>query len=144
MVRLNNQIIYVWAIYLLAGVLATGGTLRLFSSSSATAVATVALGFGFIGGLGYVLLYYRSWNVLVQDGNLTIRRGVFRKKKTVVPRKQIQHIDVEARLVERAFGVSRLVVYTAGSPHSDLTIPGLDSNGVRRLREQLSRGSTDD
>ncbi|QRV16970.1 PH domain-containing protein [Haloterrigena salifodinae] len=147
MPQLNKRIVYVWTIYLLLISIASGGVLRVLQSHSSPISRTVTVavpGIGFVVGFAYLFLHYRSWNVTIRDDELSIQRGVIRRKETFIPCEQIQHIDVEVRLIERVFGLSRLVVYTAGSPHSDLSVPGLDSNDANTLREQLSRGGADE
>ncbi|WP_254532138.1 PH domain-containing protein [Natrinema gelatinilyticum] len=141
MVGLNRRIVLVWTVYLLVISALMYGSLRVLQSSVDPVSPTVIIvvpGVSFVIGLAYLLLQYRSWDVVMQDEELRLQRGVLRTKQTFIPYKQIQHIDVEARPLERVFGLSRLVVYTAGAPRSDLVVPGLDSSDALVLQERLS------
>lgn len=137
----DSRLLYVWLVYLAAISIGIWGVLRLanpYSGPFADAMAITLPVAGFLAGFAYILLRYRSWQVTVREEELLLRRGVFREKTTFVPRNRIQHIDVEARLIERVFGLARIVVYTAGSPHSSVIVPGLDRADASELRERLS------
>ncbi len=54
-----------------------------------------------------------------------MEHGVFVKVKTMVPFVRIQHVDTQKSVVDRLLGVSSVVVYTAGSRGSDVSIPGV-------------------
>ena len=76
-------------------------------------------------GLVWVLLRYRVWAYEVRADALYLQRGVLTHTRTVVPYVRIQHVDTTRGPVERALGLSTLVVYTAGSRGADVSIPGL-------------------
>ncbi|MCU4717407.1 PH domain-containing protein [Halapricum hydrolyticum] len=76
-------------------------------------------------GAGHALLLYRSWSYEVREDSLLLDRGVITRVRTVVPYVRVQHIDTSRGPIERAAGLSSLVVYTAGSRGADVTIPGL-------------------
>ena len=76
-------------------------------------------------GIGHALLLYRSWSYEVREDSLLLDRGVITRVRTVVPYVRVQHIDTSKGPIERAVGLSTLVVYTAGSRGADVTIPGL-------------------
>ncbi len=145
MIRLNRRILYVWTIYVLLLAIAAWGALYVlwsgFDPVSTTGTTAIVLFSG--SGLIYSWFRYRSWDVAIRDEELLLQRGVLRKKKTFVPYKQIQHIDVEARPLERLFGLSRLVIHTAGSPHSSLVVPGLTASDASALKGSCQGGSDD-
>lgn len=76
-------------------------------------------------GVGHALFLYRSWSYEVREDSLFLDRGVVTRVRTVVPYVRVQHIDTSKGPIERAVGLSTLVVYTAGSRGADVTIPGL-------------------
>ena len=78
---------------------------------------------------------YRIWRYQVAEDALELRRGLVRRIHSAIPYFRVQHIDVAQGPVERAVGLSRLVVHTA-SAGTDATIPGIaagDAEGLRRL-----------
>ncbi|WP_123534844.1 PH domain-containing protein [Halosimplex salinum] len=90
-------------------------------------------------GLARTLYLYRSWRYVVREESLYLTRGVFTKVQTVVPYVRVQHIDTRRSAFERALGLSRLVVYTAGSRGADVTIPGLTPERAEDLQSRLER-----
>jgi uncharacterized protein len=78
---------------------------------------------------------YRHWRYQVATDALELRHGVVRRIHSAIPYFRVQHIDVAQGPVERAMGLSRLVLHTA-SAGTDATIPGIaagDAEGLRRL-----------
>lgn len=125
-------------------VIASVGLLSvLYMLSTRTSVITernsvIVSAASFCIGLIYTVARYRSWEFDVSEEEIHLQRGVIRHKQTLVPRAHIQYVDLETKLVERIFGLSRIVLYTAGSPHSNLVIPGLDAEVATELRQALS------
>jgi len=83
----------------------------------------------------------RYW--LDADG-LQIRRGVWWRSVTYVPRSRIQHTDVSQGPVERSYGLGTLVVYTAGTHHARVALPGLAYEVALALRDDLRVERADD
>jgi membrane protein YdbS with pleckstrin-like domain len=54
-----------------------------------------------------------------------------------VPYVRVQHIDTSRGPIERAVGLSTLVVYTAGSRGADVTISGLTPPEADDLQTRL-------
>lgn len=90
-------------------------------------------------GLGHAVLRYRAWHYEVREDSLFLNRGVVTLVRTVVPYVRIQHVDVSRGPVERALGLSSVVVYTAGSRGADVTIPGLPPARADDLQARLKR-----
>ena len=87
---------------------------------------------------------YRFASYRVDGDGLEIARGVHWRTITNVPRSRVQHTDVSQGPIERRFGLGTLIVYTAGTEHSRVTLPGLDFTMARRLRTQLLPGGQND
>jgi membrane protein YdbS with pleckstrin-like domain len=106
--------------------------------------------FAVVGILGVVhaLLRYRRWGYELRDDDLFIERGVLTEIRTVVPFVRVQHVDTRRSPFERAFDLSRVVVYTAGSRQADVAIPGLTPEAAtelqRRLRDLAVESENDD
>lgn len=97
--------------------------------------------FVLVAALGVVrsVYRYRSWAYVVRPESLFLRRGVLTHVQSVVPYVRVQHIDTHRGAVERLFGLSSLVVYTAGSRGADVTIPGLTPERASALQARLER-----
>ena len=79
------------------------------------------------------------------DGDgLQLRRGVLWQIVTHVPRSRVQHTDVSQGPLERRYGLGTLVVYTAGTNHARVALPGLAHEVARALRDELRAERADD
>ncbi|MBS3761373.1 PH domain-containing protein [Halodesulfurarchaeum sp.] len=140
MERLNARVQIIWGlIALLAGaVLAAavaGGLIWFDLGQPSIAVLVFALVAGLL--LVHAHLRYRIWRFDVQTDALFLHRGVLTRVRTVVPYVRVQHVDTQRNPLERTIGLSRVVVYTAGSRGADVTIPGLRPERAESLQEQL-------
>ena len=95
-----------------------------------------------IGALAWHLLRwpaiaYRHASYRVDEDGLEIHRGVYWRTITTVPRSRIQHTDVSQGPLERRYGLGTLVVYTAGTQHSQVSVPGLEFTIAQRIRVHL-------
>ena len=70
---------------------------------------------------------------------LQVVRGWVFHTDTVVPFVRVQHIDVTRGPLDKAFGTASLVVHTAGTHNSIVTLPGLAPERAAEIRE-LIRG----
>lgn len=68
---------------------------------------------------------------------LRVVRGLMFRKDTIVPFSRVQHIDVEQGPLERAFGIGRLVLHTAGTHNASVTLPGLKYALAADMREAI-------
>lgn len=80
---------------------------------------------------------WRAWGYHAGDRELRLRRGVLTNVQTVVPFGRVQHIDVAQGPIERGFGVCRLMLHTAGTAHSLVTLPGLTRATAEALRDEI-------
>ena len=85
----------------------------------------------------WTAIAYRFASYRVDESGLEIQRGVYWRMTTNVPRSRIQHTDVSQGPLERRHGLGTLMVYTAGTQHSQVTLPGLDFTVARRIRAHL-------
>ncbi|MFB6103778.1 MAG: PH domain-containing protein [Halobacteriaceae archaeon] len=91
----------------------------------------------FVVGLVFLEFRFRVWRFEVREEELYIRRGVFTRVTTLVPYVRVQHVDSRRGPVERLVGLGSVVVYTAGSRGSDVTIPGLTRERAEALQQRL-------
>lgn len=81
----------------------------------------------------------------LDDDGYALRRGRLWQRETFVPKSRVQHLDLQRGPVERRFGLSTLVIHTAGTRHNAVSTGGLDADDAERLRDRLARWiETDD
>ncbi|WP_247000539.1 PH domain-containing protein [Halosolutus gelatinilyticus] len=102
---------------------------------TAILLGVIAIGVGL--GIAYALRLYRVWKFELQPDALYLERGVITFVETAVPFVRVQHVDTQFGPVERALGLSSVVVYTAGSRNADVRIPGLRPGRARDLQDTL-------
>jgi len=135
---------------LLAGVMAglsllvpcavAGVSLRIGARMPLSWPMTVAIVAVLVLLLGF-FAYRRRRRVrwLLDAQGLAVRRGNLWQSETRVPASRVQHLDLRRGPLERLFGLSTLVVHTAGSRYSAVGLAGLAADEAERLRERLSR-----
>jgi len=88
-----------------------------------------------------VLLYVRRWyqryRYWLQTEGLSIRKGVFWRSLTLVPKNRVQHIDIESGPLDRRYDLVKLIVHTAGTRNASISLPGLLQAEAVSLRKQL-------
>ncbi|HEY5722612.1 MAG TPA: PH domain-containing protein [Allosphingosinicella sp.] len=80
---------------------------------------------------------YRAWGYSMDSEDLRLRRGVWVETHTIVPLDRVQHLDLSQGPIERGFGVSRLIVHTAGTQFSRVVLPGLSRPDAERMRDEI-------
>ena len=80
---------------------------------------------------------YRSWGYRMDEEELRLAHGVITQVETLVPLKRVQHLDISQGPLERAFGVCRLVLHTAGTAHSQVVLPGLSRATAEAMRGEI-------
>jgi len=95
------------------------------------------LGLGLGAWLGLKQFNRVAWRL--DDEGLAIRRGRLWQRETRVPATRVQHLDLKRGPWQRRRNLATLVVHTAGTRHSAVTVPHLDADDAERLRDRLSR-----
>ena len=80
---------------------------------------------------------YRSRGYHMASDRLRVVKGVLFHADTVVPFSRVQHLDVEQGPLERAFGIARLILHTAGTHNASVTLPGLAFDDAKAMREDI-------
>lgn len=83
---------------------------------------------------------YRRLGYAVDDGLLRVVRGWLFHRDTIVPFVRVQHIDVNRGPFDKLFGTATLVVHTAGTHNSIVSLPGLAPDTAAAIRDDI-RGS---
>ncbi|AFZ71286.1 PH domain-containing protein [Natronobacterium gregoryi] len=102
-----------------------------------TAVLGGVVAFAVLLGAAYAIRLYQVWQFELQSDALYLERGVITFVETAVPFVRVQHVDTQFGPIERALGLSSVVVYTAGSRNADVRIPGLTPDRARELQDTL-------
>jgi uncharacterized protein len=126
------------------GVVSCFGMIAIWIESGwpALGLLLVPLWLGLVGVATWHLrrwpaIAYRYASYRVDDLGIEIRGGVVWRTITNVPRSRVQHTDVSQGPLERKFGLGTLVIHTAGTTHSKVTLEGLDHDTARRIRANL-------
>ena len=80
---------------------------------------------------------FLTWGHSEEGDALRVVHGYMFHTDTVVPFVRVQHIDVGQGPIERLCGVSHLVVHTAGTHNSIVTLRGLDPVRATEIRESI-------
>lgn len=80
---------------------------------------------------------WRAWGWALAEDELHVGWGVWTRVHTIVPLARVQHIDVAQGPLERAFGVARLIVHTAGTAHATVVLPGITRETAEGLRDTI-------
>lgn len=94
---------------------------------------------------GFAAWHAHSWPAIayrhsfyrVDARGIEIRRGVYWRTIINIPRSRVQHTDVSQGPLERTHELGTLVIYTAGTDHSRVDLPGLAHVNALRIREHL-------
>lgn len=80
---------------------------------------------------------YRHWSYRLDEQGIEIRSGVVFRRVTTVPRSRVQHTDVSRGPIERRFHLGTLTIYTAGTEHARVDLPGLAHDTATAVRDAL-------
>ena len=95
---------------------------------------------GLIGFSGVIVApdrIYRRLGYAIDGRLLRTVRGWLFHTDTVVPFVRVQHIDVTRGPFDKMFGTATLVVHTAGTHNSIVTLPGLSPERAAEIREAI-------
>ncbi len=140
MESLNPRIRLLWVAQagifaVVLGVVLAGVDRQFYSLPTAVLVGVVGL--IFLLGAVYAVRLYAKWRFELQDDALYLERGVITFVETAVPFVRVQHVDTQFGPIERALGLSSVVIYTAGSRNADVRVPGLTPERARKLQDTL-------
>ncbi len=80
---------------------------------------------------------YRCWGWAFTGSELHVARGWWIRVHTVVPVARVQHIDISEAPLERRCGVATLVLHTAGTEHSRVSLPGIARGEAEAIRDTI-------
>ena len=100
-------------------------------------LAAMLLALATASGAWLGLKQYRHTAWRLDAHGLAVRRGRFWQRETRVPATRVQHLDIKRGPLQRGRDLATLVVHTAGTAHSSVSIPNLDFADAERLRDRL-------
>ena len=80
---------------------------------------------------------YHARGYQMGGDRLRVVRGLLFQSDTVVPFGRVQHIDIARGPLERYFGLSTLVLHTAGTHNASILLPGLGEEQAVAMRETI-------
>lgn len=151
---LDPRVVPYWLLSSTAGtlflaVLATGGFL-VFGEKLPGDRNAWAIGLGsllvllLVWGFVQAPLAYRRWRYTVDESLLSARYGVIVHEAKIIPISRMQHVDLIRGPFERMFGLTTLIVFTAGTDNSSFRVPGLRPEQADGLRDHILATRGDD
>ena len=125
----------------------SGAAVALFVAASHTEFRLAVfllplLGIAFGAWLGNKRYRHTAWK---HDGiGFAMRRGRLWQSETRVPGSRVQHIDIKRGPLQRRLQLATLVIHTAGTQHSAVSLACLDEGDAERLRDALARQTNAD
>lgn len=88
-------------------------------------------------------LRYARTGFALDAAGLRIRRGLWWRSETLVPRSRVQHTDINHGPLDRRLGLATLRVYTAGTRLASVALDGLPQARALQLRDALVAADPD-
>ncbi len=108
-----------------------GGTSLFLGILPALAVLVLA---GVVVGVAPGLRW-RRWRYEIRPDEIDLQRGILWIGRTLVPLARIQHVDTRQGPLQRRFGLSTVVFYTAAGPNQ---IPELSTPVAAGVRDRIA------
>ena len=89
------------------------------------------------GGAWLGMKQYLNTAWRLDEHGFAVRRGRFWQRETRVPATRVQHLDLKRGPLQRHRDLATLVVHTAGTAHSAVSVPNLDFADAEHLRDRL-------
>jgi membrane protein YdbS with pleckstrin-like domain len=152
--RLDRKVITYW---LLSGLMSWMFVAGIFGGGAAVVYSQWPVAWPYVlpgvaALIGLLLLWvvispslaYARWRFSVDTELLLARYGIFFIEEKAIPISRLQHVDLYRGLLERFFGLTTLIVFTAGTEGAHFRLPGLSVNRARELRDIILAARGDD
>jgi uncharacterized protein len=80
-------------------------------------------------------LRWRRWRYEIKPDEIDLQRGILWVERTLVPLARIQHVDTRQGPLQRRFGLSTVVFFTAAGPNQ---IPELSTPVAAEVRDRIA------
>ncbi len=84
-------------------------------------------------------LSFRVSGYALREHDLHYKTGWWIRKIRIVAFNRVQHLSVEASLLERRYGLASVAIYTAGSAQADFKVRGLSTQAAQELKELINQ-----
>ena len=78
--------------------------------------------------------YAKSYRYALREHDLLLRKGIFWETEIAQPLVRLQHVELHRGPLEKALGLAKLKVFSAGSGRETFAIPGLPLRTAARMR----------
>jgi len=133
--------------------LALGMNKDLFGPKLAPTISTIAFAILLIAFIMFVFGYlisrlkFKNYTFTLEEFDIKLKQGLFNTKEISLPYRQIQSVDISRTLAYQFFGVSRLVMITAGHEEenvknhdeTDTVFDPIDADLAEEVRKTLQR-----
>ncbi len=89
-------------------------------------------------------LSWHRWRWGMDHELLMLRWGIIWHHERAIPISRLQHVDLTRGPIERLFGLTTLIVHTAGTSSASFDLPGLADLAARDLRDRILAARGDD
>jgi len=101
-------------------------------------IALYVVAFTVLGVLSWLRYSYR-----IERHSLYVEHGIFIRKRLSIPRDRVQSVDMSSGVVQRLFGVRKLVIETAGSRKPEVVMNAVAEAEAERIRAAMVKDATD-
>lgn len=91
------------------------------------------------GITGWQLAYYERFAYETTPDTFDIRSGVISRRNREIPYWRVQNVDISRNVVQRALGIARLSIETAGGGESEAVLRYVGYEEAKRLQNELRR-----
>lgn len=91
-----------------------------------------------LGALSWLRYVYR-----LETNAMHVEYGLFVRKRLTIPRDRVQSVDTSAGIVQRLFGVQKLVIETAGSRKPEVVLNAVTVAEAERIRAAMVKDASD-
>ena len=79
-------------------------------------------------------MHCRAYGYAVREHDIVLRKNLFWRAEIIQPLIRLQHVALVRGPLDKALGLAKLKLYSAGSGRETFTIPGLPLRTAARLR----------
>ncbi len=118
--------------------------LSIISSIITILVIITVLAFAVAFVVGW--LDYHDYSFVFEEYDVRLKRGLIKKRETSIPYRQIQNINIERDTTHQMFGLSKVIIETAGRDETDaergmseVVIEAMDKKLAEEMRDMLQK-----
>lgn len=78
---------------------------------------------------------YRQWRYEIRESEVDLKHGILTQTRQLVPMSRIQHVDTRRGPLQRRFGLSSVILFTAAG---SIEIPALSVEIASEVRDRIA------